>query len=160
MNAQDLKDYIVQPTLHAISNFIPFSLSAENLLLGTAAQESQFYYLDQTTSGPGPAYGIYQMECETHNSHLAWLKQKPEFWKLVREYQIEYLDNCLEMAGNLYYATIMTRIHYWRVSERLPASRDILAMAKYWKKYYNTFHGAGKEEEFVRNYNKFVSPLR
>lgn len=160
MNAQDVKDYIITPTLYNISAFIPFTPSAENLLLGTAAQESGFYYLDQTIPGPGPAYGIFQMECETHNSHLAWLKQKPEFWSLVKEYQIQYLNNCLEMVGNLYYATIMARIHYWRVSEALPPAHDVELMAKYWKKYYNTHLGKGKTEEFVKNYKRLVNPLR
>ena len=160
MNPQDLKDYIVGPVLFQISEFIPYSNGAENLLLGTAAQESQFYYLDQTVEGPGPAYGIYQMEAETHNSHLAWLKQKPEFWKLVQTYQIEHMDNCLEMVGNLYYATIMARIHYWLVRETLPAAHDVEGMAKYWKKHYNTYLGKGKPEEFIRNYNRFIKPLR
>ena len=160
MNPQDLKDYIVVPTLHTISDFIPNSLAAENLLLGTAAQESQFYYLDQTTSGPGPAYGVFQMECETHNSHLAWLKQKSEFWKLIQTYQIEWMDNCLEMVGNLYYATIMCRIHYFRVRETLPAAHDVLGLGNYWKKYYNTYLGKGKVDEFVRNYERFIKNLR
>ena len=160
MNAQDVKDYIVTPVLFGISEFIPFSESAQNLLLGIAAQESNFYYLDQTTKGPGPAYGIYQMEAETHNSHLAWLKQKPEFWKLVQTYQIEHMDNCLEMIGNFYYATIMGRIHIWRVAEGLPAAHDVLGMANYWKRYWNTHLGKGTPEQFIKNYNRFVSPLR
>lgn len=160
MNAQDLKDWIVIPTLHAISEFIPVTESAINLLLGTAAKESGLYYLDQTTPGPGPAYGIYEMECETHNSHLAWLKQKEAFWKLVQSFQIQYLDNCLEMQGNLYYATIMARIHYWRAPAVLPASTDVRGMAFYWKKYYNTYLGAGKPEEFIESYNRLIKPLR
>ena len=159
MNPQDLKEYIVQPTLHAINEYIPESLSAERLVLGTAAQESLLYYLDQTPSGPGPAYGIYQMEAETHNGHLAWLKQKGDFWKLVQSYQVEYLDNCLEMVGNLYYATIMCRIHYWRKTENLPSASDIYALGSYWKRHYNTYIGKGTVEEFVKNYNKFIKPL-
>ena len=159
MNPQDVKDYIVIPTLHAISEFIPESLSAELLVLGTAAQESNFYYLDQTVRGPGPAYGIFEMEAETHNSHLAWLKQKPDFWKLVQTYQVEHLDNCLEMVGNLYYACIMCRIHYWRKTENLPSASDIYALGSYWKRHYNTYIGKGTVEEFVKNYNKFIKPL-
>jgi hypothetical protein len=160
MNPQDLKDYVVTPILFAISDFIPFSEPAENLILGTGAQESHFYYLDQTVSGPGPAYGIYQMEAETHNAHLSWLKQKPEFWSFVQGYQLQHIDNCLEMVGNLYYATIMCRIHYWRKAEPLPAAHDVEGMARYWKKYYNTFAGKGTEAEFVSNYNRLVANLR
>ena len=160
MNPQDLKDFVVVPALREISSFIPYSESAVNLILGTAAQESQFYYLDQTTPGPGPAFGIYQMEANTHADHTAWLKQKPEFWKLVQEYEIVHLDNCSEMHGNLYYATIMCRIHYWRISEGLPSSNDVIGMANYWKKYYNTFLGSGKPEEFIANYKRYVTNLK
>jgi hypothetical protein len=160
MNVQDLKDYVVIPTLRDISNFIPFTQSAANLVLGTGAQESNFQYLDQTTPGPGPACGIYQMERATHADHTAWLKQKPDFWKLVQEYEIVHLDNWAEMHGNLYYATIMCRIHYWRAPGNLPAANDIEGMAKYWKQYYNTYLGAGKVEEFVANYNRFVVNLK
>lgn len=160
MNPQDLKDYIVTPTLHAISEFIPFSLSAVNLVLGTAAQESGLYYLDQTTKGPGPAYGIYQMECRTHNDHIAWLRQKSDFYQLVGDYKIKYLDDCIEMQGNLYYATIMCRVHYWRSPATLPPATDIAGLGNYWKKYYNTYLGKGTVEEFVRNYNRLIANLR
>lgn len=160
MNAQDLKDYIVTPTLLNIAEFIPFSLAAEALVLGTAAQESHLHYLDQTVSGPGPAYGIFQMERVTHNDNFAWLNQRPGFHKLVGGYQVQYLDNCKEMAGNLYYATIMCRIHYWRKAEALPPAHDIEGLARYWKKHYNTFLGKGKEAEFVSNYNRLIAPLR
>ena len=160
MIAQDLKDFVVVPTLKDISEFIPFSESAVNLLLGTAAQESQFNYLDQLGSGPGPAYGLFQMERTTHDSHKAWLKQKPKFYEFVQTYQIMFLDDCTELHGNLYYATILARIHYWRVAASLPAASDVLRMAHYWKQHYNTFEGSGTVSQFVANYQRLVTPLR
>lgn len=160
MNPQDLKDYIVRPTLKAIKEFIPYSLAGERLVLGTAAQESHLYYLDQTTPGPGPAYGIYQMEWATHQYHVSWLKEKPLFYQLVDQFQIRHLDNCDEMHGNLYYATIMCRVHYWRCPQKLPLANDIPGLANYWKKYYNTYLGSGTVEEFIRNYNLLIKGLK
>ena len=161
MNPQDVKDYVVVPVLEAIKDFIPFTLSAQNLVLGTAAQESGFYYLDQTTPGPGPAYGIYQMEQRTYDGHVAWLKQKPEFWDLVQEFRIKGLKGShLELQGNLYYATIMTRVHYYRVNVALPGSSDVSGMAWYWKKFYNTHLGKGTVTEFETNYNRLVKDLK
>lgn len=160
MHVQDLKDYVVRPVLKELSEFIPYTLSAENLVLGTGAQESRFWWLDQTTPGPGPAYGIYQMERLSHDSHRAWVMQHPKFHQFVQAFQIQHLDDCSEMIGNLYYATIMCRVHYWRVPATLPPANDVAAMAKYWKKYYNTYLGKGTEQEFIDNYELRVRPLR
>lgn len=62
--------------------------------------------------------------------------------------------NALEF--NLAYQIAMARIHYLRVPEKLPDAEDIEGMARYWKKHYNTFKGAGTEEEFIENYKRFV----
>tara|TARA_R110002096_G_scaffold315227_3_gene509454 strand:- start:6003 stop:6308 length:306 start_codon:yes stop_codon:yes gene_type:complete len=64
----------------------------------------------------------------------------------------EYAD----LIGNLYYATAMARVHYYRVPEPIPLSDDIQGLALYWKKYYNTYEGKGTTTEFVHNYKKYV----
>ena len=62
INTKHLRLYIIRPTLQKINLW---SEAAENLLLGTAAQESLLgTYLKQ--NGNGPALGIYQMEPNTH----------------------------------------------------------------------------------------------
>ena len=158
MNAQDLKDYVVVPTLKRITKFIPFTDNAVDMVLGTGAQESNFNYLDQTTPGPGPAYGIYQMERATHDDHVRWLTWRSEFLALVRGFQIFHMEDWTEMAGNLYYATIMCRIHYFRKPGAIPSSVE--GKARYWKRHYNTEAGKGTVEEFVKNYRKYVEPLK
>ena len=53
---------IIRPVLLVIGGE---SRAAENLILGTALQESNLRYLRQL--GDGPARGVYQMEPATHD---------------------------------------------------------------------------------------------
>ena len=43
----------------------------------------------------------------------------------------------------------MARLIYFRVPEELPANDDVIAQAKYWKKYYNTVLGSGTESGYI-----------
>ncbi len=162
ISCKDLRELVVRPTLQHLRLWSP---AAEDLVLGTAAQESAMgTYLAQIN---GPALGIYQMEPATHND--IWdnfLKYKDNL-----EYEVRMLtrwgslkqneqmpDNIHqdELIGNLYYATAMCRIHYLRVPEMLPVHKDIKGYAAYWKKYWNSELGKGTEEQFIANYKKYV----
>ena len=125
-----------------------FSDSAVNLLLGTAAQESQFgTYLKQL--GTGPALGFFQMEKPTFD----WLKNAYAKKFALEDKKFE------ELEYNLKTAIIFCRLRYFAVNETLPNADDITALAAYWKKYYNSVLGAGKTEEFIANYKKYVGEL-
>ena len=128
------------------------SRDAVNLLMGTAAQESMFgTYLKQL--GNGPALGVFQMEPATFKDIFEnYLAYKPDLLDKVRGFAL-YLD-ADETVWNLKFTIIMARGHYLRVNEALPV--DLIGYAAYWKKYYNTEKGAGTEQEFIRNYKKFV----
>jgi hypothetical protein len=54
------------------------------------------------------------------------------------------------MHGNHFYAAAMCRVFYLRVPERLPQADDSAAMARYWKRYYNTHLGKGTVEGFLQ----------
>lgn len=54
--------YVVRPVLRVMS---AWSQPAEDLVMGTAAQESRLTYLRQL--GGGPALGLWQMEPATHD---------------------------------------------------------------------------------------------
>nr|WP_288215319.1 hypothetical protein [uncultured Butyricimonas sp.] len=131
-----------------------YSEAAENLLMGTAAQESGLgEYIRQL--GNGPALGIFQMEPATFKDIVQnCLQYKPELAKLVMSVsgvnalRSEYLEY------NLALSICMCRIHYLRVSEKMPD--NLTGWAKYWKEYYNTRLGKGIEEEFIRNFKKYV----
>jgi len=50
----------------------------------------------------------------------------------------------------------MCRVHYLRRAEPLPKADDVHGMAAYWKRYYNTVHGKGTQQEFVENYERYI----
>ena len=62
LNIQQFRANIVRPTLEAIG---AHSRAAEDLVLGTALQESNLHYLRQLNEGP--ARGVYQMEPATYD---------------------------------------------------------------------------------------------
>lgn len=129
-----------------------YSVDARELIMGTFAQESRFRYVRQI--GGGPALGFGQMEPATFNDIVEnFLKYKPslkeKILKVTKSLKAEDLETNLELM------VCMTRVHYLRVPERLPDHNDIEAMGEYWKKYYNTYLGKGKVEEFVENYKRY-----
>lgn len=148
----DLRQYVIKPVLYQLGMW---SQAAENLLVGTALHESNLQHLDQITPGPGPAYGIYQMEKPTHDDiWINYLEYKGDLYDKVSDFALsgafhdivngKTIPSVAQLHGNMYYATVMCRIHYLRVPERLPAERDFVGMAVYWKRHYNTALGKGK----------------
>ena len=49
----------------------------------------------------------------------------------------------------------MIRLHYYRVPQPLPDA-DLLQVAAYWKRHYNTTLGKGTINQFMRNYRTYV----
>lgn len=152
IDAKQLRELVIRPVLEHLHLWSPV---AENLVAGTAAQESGLRYLHQM--GKGPAIGLWQMEPATHDDLWAnYLRYKPELSKLVHDLELPaFAGGASEMAGNMYYACAMCRVHYKRAKPVLPANpNDPWALAQYWKSHYNTPLGKGKVEEFVINYDK------
>jgi hypothetical protein len=150
----DLKQYVIRPAL----NFLDlYSEAAENLLLGTAAIESEMgYYLHQIN---GTALGICQMEPNTYRDiwHF-YLKPKSKLvlaHNILTYFSTTTIPPAEKMIYDLRYAFVMCRLHYLRVSEPLPEAHDIQKIAEYWKKHYNTKLGKGTTDKFIVNYNKF-----
>lgn len=145
---------VIQPVLaklHAVN------LAAEELLLGTAVQESlNFTYRRQM--GNGPARGYYQMEPATHDDIWDnYLKYNPAKAGLVASFLSSATANKhSELESNDEYATAMARMHYMRVREALPQQGDVQAQANYWKQYYNTPLGKGKPAEYVEKWHLYV----
>jgi hypothetical protein len=147
-------NYVITPVLKALDLD---SIAARQLLLGTALQESNLQYLHQL--GTGPAVGVFQMEPRTHDDIWEnYLSYKPDLAKKVRGLGPRHSTAEMspvaadEMHGNMYYAAAMCRAHYLRVPAALPAPGDLDGQAAYWKEHYNTFLGAGTEEEYIENY--------
>lgn len=153
INAQHFRLGIVRPTLTALAPEIPYSMAAENLLMGTAVHESRLSYLYQIK---GPALGLYQMEPATFSWLWDdWLEKRPALKEKFRDFaggwRVAMPES--EMVGNLYFATALCRLRYWVAPGRLPDPDDVRALAEYWKRYYNTEHGRGTVEQWIDAYS-------
>lgn len=157
INCDQLKDVIINPSLNAIGLF---SDSACQLILGTCAQETLLCrYIIQTKIEPYKGgIGIYQMQPLTYDfiwhRHVEQSASMKAKIRLFLGYEGKPLAS--RMASDLALATIMCRLFYANILEKLPDGNDVKAMARYYKIYYNTKDGSATEEEFIQNYNEYV----
>jgi len=150
MDAFQLREYIVKPALESVGMY---SEVAEDLIMGTAAQESLLSYVKQL--GNGPAVGLFQMEPNTyHDIWENYLMHRHELRsKVISAIRFDAIvPDPRRMIWDHRLAAIMCRIHYRRVPAPLPEYEDIEGYAAYWKKYYNTILGAGTTEEYIKNF--------
>jgi hypothetical protein len=153
------REIIVRPVLQYLDPAIPYSTAAENLLLGTMAQESRMgMYVKQI--GGGPALGIYQCEPATHaDLWQNFIMQRPALNNMLLMLSLSrtmIIPHEEDLIYSLKYATAVCRVHYWRVKEPLPAHDDIHGLACQYKTYYNTHLGKATVTEFINNYMKYV----
>ena len=158
LNVEQIRVFIVRPVCKFLGLW---SEAAEELLMGTAAQESHFSYVDQLDGSRqyvlGPALGLWQMEPATERDlFINFLKYKPELKTKVEQFFGEWIPGCPPLMGDLHYQAALARLHYYRVKEALPGVADLRGQARYWKQYYNTFRGKGTVEEYIQNYHQFV----
>jgi len=147
---------VIRPVLQRLALW---SQVAENLLVGTALQESMLIYTVQ--QGGGPALGYFQMESATHDD--CWnnfLKYRATLASKVRSFiqgdAGATPPDAKIMIDNPYYAAAMCRVRYFRSPTPLPTDpNDVVALANYWKSVYNTVLGAGKPDEFIAKYMKW-----
>jgi len=152
IDVSQFRQYIVRPVLEYLDLY---SEAAENLLIGTALTESQLKYLQQLNGGP--AMGLYQCEPATHDdiwdNFLVFRETlASKVRNLASQRFLTHPHN--ELQGNLFYATAVCRTHYFRVKEALPDADDLIGLAGYWKKYYNTEHGKGTVDQFYMSYRR------
>ena len=157
IHAGQLRQYVIQPALALLEMASP---AAEELLLGTACQESRCgHYLHQL--GKGPALGIFQMEPATYRDiRDNWIQHRP-ILKARIVTRFGDADGNLpppeRMVGDLIFAAVMCRLHYRRIRAPLPVAGDIESQAVYWKEHYNTRLGKGTTEEYLANYRKYAA---
>ena len=149
INARHLRDLVVGPALRQVNLH---SAAAENLVMGTASQESNLRHLRQHDEGP--ALGLWQMEPVTHDDIWAtWLEYRPTIAvNVLLAIDAQNPPQAERLVWDLRYAAIMCRLRYRRVRDPLPHFDDVWALAQYWKDHYNTVHGRGQVHEFVNNY--------
>lgn len=153
INVGQFREFIIHKTLEPLGLY---SVEAEELLVGTCAQESRMgTFVKQI--GTGPALGIFQMEPATHQDILInFLAYQPELSSKV----IAYISNDPNrMVTDMRHAVIMARLQYYRRPEPLPEVNDLLSQAEYWKQWYNTPLGAGTVQEYRKNYRRYVKGI-
>ena len=156
IDALQLRYEIIRPTLKYLDPEIPYSMAAENLLMGTCAQESRMGTVLAQKSW-GPAKGIFQMEPATHTDIWGnYLNYQDGIAALITSFCGDGMDDAWLLTGNLYYAAAMCRVHYYRVPWALPED-NVAQLANYWKLHYNTSLGKGTEIEFIKNYKLLVA---
>jgi len=142
---------LVETTLKELGKYSP---DAVNLILGTIAQESHYgKYRKQL--GEGPALGICQIEPDTFNDCISnYINFRHELKRKILEvcHISSFSVNDLYLNDRL--SICMARVKYMRDKQAIP--NTVEGYAKMWKRVYNSELGAGKPEEFIENYNRFV----
>jgi len=150
MQAQQLLDCIIKPTLEYMGGNYD-SKNARMLLLSTAAIESKCgYYIKQVG---GPALGIWQMEPDTHNDIRAncdALHESSEFMRKIDSIDVFDFSELLEVSliVSPIYACAMARLKYAMDTEALPDYHNMRHVYDYYKRIYNTPGGASTYEKF------------
>ncbi len=156
ISARELRTLVIRPTLKHLNMW---SETAENLLLGTAAQESglgEHLLIDNHR-----ALGLYQISPRMHrNIWDNFLSTHPDLASKVRGLasQREFLEHPhAELATNLSYATAMALMVYLRNGKSLPekSGNNLERLGRFW---HNNFHSKpqGTVADFISHYNSLV----
>ena len=99
MLASQIRSLVIRPALEKLNLW---SLSAEELVLGTAIVESGLTYLRQHNDGP--ALGLWQVEPSTQNDlYVNFLNFRPELSFKLTELRSSGLSLDENLATNLMY---------------------------------------------------------
>lgn len=146
ISPQELRERVIRPTLAFLSLG---GDAAEELLLGTAMQESRCgAHIVQIG---GPALGIWQMEPSTHDDIWTnFLDFRQPLRAKVLNLLMPTFSRTEQLVGNLSYACAMARVQYFRSPRPLPAAGDLAEQASLYKVVYN---GPGKAttDQYIAN---------
>lgn len=152
----DLRELIIKPCLEAIGDY---SETAENLLAGTAAQESlsdQQCYCDQAEG-----LGIYQITAEKHvETWDKYLIQFPDLASRVRGFasQQQFLKHPhSELIGNLSYATVIAWMIYRANGVDTSKMAEVNNLAQLWATHFNNGTGCSRNiDDFIATYRATI----
>ena len=138
MPASQIRSLVIKPALGKLSLW---SLSAEELVLGTAIVEGGLTYLKQ--HGEGPALGLWKVEPATHEElYTNYLHYHQDLGMALAELRAAGASMDGNLVANLLYGAVVCRLIYYRRPESLPEAEDIEGQAALWKQHYNTLPGA------------------
>lgn len=156
MDAKQFREGLVRPTLQTISLWSP---AAEELLMGTAAQETHLGALGRRQQG-GPALGLWQCEPATLKLVMKWARRyRPSIALALYGLADTHEPGPELLVTNDRFACAVARVLYLSIPKPLPDPHDLMAQAVMWKSVYNR-GGKGTVEEYISNYRAFVAPGR
>ncbi|MBQ0718916.1 MAG: hypothetical protein KBT88_11140 [Gammaproteobacteria bacterium] len=150
--ADEFRQLIIRDTLKSIDEWAP---AHENLLLGTAAQESGM----GLSLKRGRLLGIYHISPNTHRSVWdKYLLHHPDLASRVRGLAGQHSfirEPHGELISNLKYATAIAWLIYRRADEVLPADDDIAGLARYWHRHFRS-KASASVAEFMACYQDHI----
>jgi hypothetical protein len=157
MDLLQFDKYVLVPALSMIGMLSP---SSHVLMLGTGMIETNYEYLKQFNDGP--ALGVFEIEPDTYEDVYRYLNRYDN-----RKLKEVCMAACLyeswpdkeALIYNLRWATIIARVKYSMITERLPLETDAAAMAQYYKKYYNTAEGKAQMPEVISIFEHVIKKM-
>ncbi len=139
---------VIRTALKQLGDWSP---AAENLLLGTALQESG----RNARLREGRRLGIYRISPAAHRAVWdKYLVGDPELASRVRGLAGQHgflCDPHGELVTNLKYATAIAWMIYRRHGHELPDAGDIAGLARHWHRHFHS-RASGSAEDFVDSY--------
>ena len=159
MKPQVLLNYFIKPSLDYLSESCRGinGLNSKQMMLAICGQESHCgQYFKQLDNGS--AQGPWQVEKLSYND--------------LRDNFIQYregLDNILAkmftplmqepLIQSPMYNCAIARLCLYRYDDPMPALNDKSGMWEFYKKRYNSYLGAATEDEWNRNWEKYVAVI-
>tara|TARA_R100001082_G_C4358750_1_gene158246 strand:- start:504 stop:947 length:444 start_codon:yes stop_codon:yes gene_type:complete len=136
---------IIDWTLHELDMH---SDDAVELIYRTGMAETKYKHLIQM--GGGPAVGFFQCEPATmHDIIENYASYRPNIMTKLYALGYDEKDAEMRMMGSIPLQVAFCRLKYRRDKHSIPASDDIEAQGKYWKRVYNTELGKGTLKHFL-----------
>lgn len=152
-SADELRHLVIRETLQELGDW---SAANENLLLGTAAQESGLGLKLKA----GRLAGIYHISPAAHRGVWdKYLINHPDLASVVRGLAGQrsfFQDPHGELVTNLKYATAIAWLIYKRSGRALPESSAPEELAKFWHRHFHA-RASGKIDDFIQNFRNMVS---
>ncbi|MDX2463764.1 MAG: hypothetical protein QNK31_04575 [Porticoccus sp.] len=149
--ADDLRHLVIRDTLNYLNDWSP---AAENLLLGTAAQESGLGGWNK-----GRRVGLYHITPAMHRAVWdKYLINDPSLASEVRGMagQRSFLRAPHgELITNLTYATAIAWMIYRRANQELPNANNPIELGKFWHRHFHP-KGKGTVADFACSYRLLI----
>lgn len=157
IDAQSLKEQVIEPTLKYLNGYTP---AAVNLLLGTAAVETQLKPLEFYNSGVEKSgIGLFNISRQRHiDIWDQFLAFDPDLASQVRGLasQRTFLTNPhTELGTNLSYATAIAWCIYKR-SNLIIENGATKSLASYWNEHYRQEESDYNLYDFHKRYNSLI----